>query len=136
MALECAAVQSALLCDDFERKDLEIFRTLRDGYSQRSVMAVVAKDSWHKQPDIDAALKVDRAKMMVIAGMRLAAAWADENPLLITKDMRFRIENYLVTDSMTMLFIGSHVMNTCSGGSRRGVFISPRYQLMTGIILG
>ena len=35
---------------------------------------------------------------------------------------------------MTMLFIGSHATRTSSGNSRRGLFISPRYQLMTGII--
>ena len=35
---------------------------------------------------------------------------------------------------MTMLFIGSHATRTCSGDSQRGIFISPRYQLMTGII--
>ena len=33
-----------------------------------------------------------------------------------------------------MLFIGSHATRTCSGDSQRGIFISPRYQLMTGII--
>ena len=33
-----------------------------------------------------------------------------------------------------MLFIGSHATRTCSGDSQRGIFISPRYQLITGII--
>ena len=35
---------------------------------------------------------------------------------------------------MTMLFIGSHATRTSSGNSQRGIFISPRYQLITGII--
>ena len=40
-------------------------------------MTVAAKGSWHEQLNLDAAAKTDHAKMMVIAGKRLAAAGAD-----------------------------------------------------------
>ena len=40
-------------------------------------MTAAAKRSWHEQPDLTAAAQAEQAKMVVIAGKRLAAAGAD-----------------------------------------------------------